>query len=96
MRSRYVRAMRACRESFIPLTRIFGHERAKVAALSDLAGYSMADLVRASLGLETERPASKGVVPRWHASPTGTLLYKGKSFTVDDVAQLLNNRCVAP
>lgn len=61
--------------------------------VSRLVGYSMADLVRASLGLSVEHLPESKVVGKWSLSPAGALRYKGKTWD-GDVSVLLNSRCV--
>jgi hypothetical protein len=60
-----------------------------------LAGYTLADFVRVSLGLAPEHPASNPVASAWTTSHDGHLLYEGKVWK-GDVVRLLNERCVFP
>ena len=87
--------MREHRESFIPLTRVFTRERKVVEDDAGLAGYTLADYVRVSLGLAPEHPTSNPVASAWATSRDGLLLYGGKVWK-GDVARLLNERCVFP
>ena len=87
--------MREHRESFIPLTRVFELERKYVEDDARLAGYTLADYVRVSLGLRPEHPADDPVQKSWTTSAAGGLLYEGKPWK-GDVARLLNERCVFP
>ena len=87
--------MRSPRGSFIPATRIYDHEREVIEDNSGLTGYSMADFVRAALGLEPEHLPKGKSFKEWSVSPAGTLLYCGRIWK-GNVSQLLNERCVIP
>ena len=98
MRLQYARAMHSPpRGSFIPATRVFDAERQRLEADSALAGYTIADLVRASLGLEPEHPPKGGIFDLWIVTKDGILTYDGKPWGgVAAVVKLLNARCVIP
>jgi len=85
--------MRVSRTEFLPATRVFEEERARLEAVAGFAGYSKADLVRAALGFETERLSGGKGFDCWSLSDAGILLYNGKRWR-GDVAALLNGRCV--
>lgn len=95
MHLQYARAMRDRRESFIPLTRVFDRERKIVEDEARAAGYTLADFVRASLGLEPEHLPKDPNPKVWSTSTAGTLRYNGKTWT-GDIVELLNERCVFP
>jgi hypothetical protein len=85
------------RGSFIPATRIFDAERQKLETDSALVGYTIADLVRAALGLEPEHPPKGGAFDLWSMTKDGILTYDGRPWgSVVAVVKLLNARCVTP
>jgi hypothetical protein len=87
--------MRSPRGSFLPAVRVFDAERKVTEDVSRLVGYSMADLVRASLGLSVEHPPEGKVAGKWSLSSAGALRYEGRAW-YGDVSALLNSRCVVP